>query len=264
MDRLSEAFHHCGLAHARLADQNRIVLGPARKHLNYAPQFLVAADYRIELALAGELREIAPERVDRGRLLRLAVSALRATGLNLSVVFAAVGGTLLLPAALGTGGEKLLHCDTRVEQKLRGGVLAFAENRRDKMHRTDDIAFSRLHAGDVEHLARAGGERKLTALHSGDGTAGNHAPHRFGQTLHRQLQPLQAQTRLTFGNREYRQQNMLRTHMIMTELLGAAGRRVQRVHRIFGKCNIHDKAPSLASTKTTSSNAALILSARSA
>jgi hypothetical protein len=60
------------------------------------------------------------------------------------------------------------------------------------------------------------------------------------------------------------QENMFTPDMIVTELARAAGRRVQRVHRIFGKRNIHDKAPSLASTKTTSSSAALILSARSA
>ena len=41
------------LADAGLADQHRIVLGAARQHLDRAADFVVAADHRIELALAG-------------------------------------------------------------------------------------------------------------------------------------------------------------------------------------------------------------------
>ena len=58
-DAQRQAFDDRGLADAGLADQHRIVLGPARQHLNGAADFLVAADHRIELAVAGGLREIA-------------------------------------------------------------------------------------------------------------------------------------------------------------------------------------------------------------
>ena len=47
------------LADARLADQHRVVLGPPRQHLDGAPDLLVAADHRIELALGGGLGEVA-------------------------------------------------------------------------------------------------------------------------------------------------------------------------------------------------------------
>ena len=47
------------LADARLADQHRIVLGAARQHLDGAPDLLVAADHRIELAGGRGLGEVA-------------------------------------------------------------------------------------------------------------------------------------------------------------------------------------------------------------
>ena len=55
-DAQREAFGDRGLADARLADQHRIVLGPAGEHLDGAADFLVAADDRVELALARRLR----------------------------------------------------------------------------------------------------------------------------------------------------------------------------------------------------------------
>jgi len=57
-DALGEAFDNGGLAHARLADQYRIILGAALQHLDRAADFVVAADYRIELAGARALGQI--------------------------------------------------------------------------------------------------------------------------------------------------------------------------------------------------------------
>ena len=58
-DPQREAFDDRRLADAGLADQDRIVLGAARKHLNGAADFLIAADHRVELAFARRLREVA-------------------------------------------------------------------------------------------------------------------------------------------------------------------------------------------------------------
>ncbi len=55
-DPQREALGDRGLADAGLADQHRIVLGPAGEHLDGAADFLVAADDRVELALARRLR----------------------------------------------------------------------------------------------------------------------------------------------------------------------------------------------------------------
>src|SRR5207245_44266 len=55
-----------GLAHARLADQHRVVLGAALQDLDHAANLVVAADHRVELARARPLGQI--ERVFLQRL----------------------------------------------------------------------------------------------------------------------------------------------------------------------------------------------------
>ena len=59
-DPLGKPFHDGSLADAGLADEHGIVLGATREHLDHAAHFLVTADHRVELALAGEIREVAP------------------------------------------------------------------------------------------------------------------------------------------------------------------------------------------------------------
>ena len=79
-DALSQAFDDGGLADTGLADEDGIVLGPARQHLNHPADLVVSTDDRVELALARELGEVAPvalERLIRG-LGVLAGDALRA------------------------------------------------------------------------------------------------------------------------------------------------------------------------------------------
>ena len=58
-DALGQAFDDGGLADARLADEHRVVLGAAREDLDDAADLLVAADDRVELALRGQLGEVA-------------------------------------------------------------------------------------------------------------------------------------------------------------------------------------------------------------
>ena len=63
-DLLRQTFDDGGLADARLADQHRVVLGAPGEHLHDALHLAEAADHRIELLLAGELREVATELVE--------------------------------------------------------------------------------------------------------------------------------------------------------------------------------------------------------
>ena len=58
-DAQRQALDDRGLADAGLADQHRVVLGAARQHLDRAADLLVAADDRIELALARRLGQVA-------------------------------------------------------------------------------------------------------------------------------------------------------------------------------------------------------------
>ena len=59
-DPARETFDDRGLADAGLADQHRIVFRPARKDLHHAPDFVVAPDDRIDLALPRQLGQVAP------------------------------------------------------------------------------------------------------------------------------------------------------------------------------------------------------------
>ncbi len=65
-DALRKALHDRRLAHAGLADQNRVVLGAALQDLDHAADLVVASDHRIELARAGALGQV--ERVFFERL----------------------------------------------------------------------------------------------------------------------------------------------------------------------------------------------------
>ena len=60
-DALREPLGDGGLADAGLADQHRVVLGAPREHLHDAADLLVAPDDRVDLALARDLGEVAPE-----------------------------------------------------------------------------------------------------------------------------------------------------------------------------------------------------------
>ena len=58
-DTQREAFGDRGLAGPGFADERGIVLGSARENLHGAADFLVAADHRVELAVACRLRQVA-------------------------------------------------------------------------------------------------------------------------------------------------------------------------------------------------------------
>ena len=79
-DPLRQPFDDGRLADAGLADQHRVVLRPPREDLDDAADLLVAADDRIELALARQLGQIAPVFLERliGALGILRGDALRA------------------------------------------------------------------------------------------------------------------------------------------------------------------------------------------
>ena len=58
-DAMGQALSDGGLAHAGLADQDRVVLGTPAENLDHAADLRVAADYRVHLAPAGQLDEVA-------------------------------------------------------------------------------------------------------------------------------------------------------------------------------------------------------------
>ena len=58
-DTQGEAFGNRSLARSRFADKSGVVLGTAGEDLDRPTNFLVSADYRVELAVARRLRKVA-------------------------------------------------------------------------------------------------------------------------------------------------------------------------------------------------------------
>ena len=141
-DAQREPFDDRGLADARLADQHRIVLGAAGEHLDGAPDLLVAADHRIELAVARRLGEVA--------------------GVFLERVIGVFGGSGIGGAALAQRfdrGIEVLRRDPGLGQDLAGlGILLDRE--REQQALDGDVGVARLLGdllGGVEHAP----ERRL-------------------------------------------------------------------------------------------------------
>ncbi len=95
---LREAFHDGGFADAGLADQHRIVLGPAAQDLHHAANLFVAADHGIQLAAAGlfgQIEGVAFERLILG--FRILIGhALRAAHRHERLEDRVVGGALFV------------------------------------------------------------------------------------------------------------------------------------------------------------------------
>ena len=60
-DLAGQPFGDGRLAHTGLADEHRVVLGPAAEHLDHAQDLCVAPDDRIQFAFAGQLGQVAAE-----------------------------------------------------------------------------------------------------------------------------------------------------------------------------------------------------------
>ncbi len=67
---MGQALDDGRLAHARLADQHRVVLGTPREHLNDPAHLLIAPDHRVQLPLTRHRRQVPPVLLQRlvGRL----------------------------------------------------------------------------------------------------------------------------------------------------------------------------------------------------
>jgi hypothetical protein len=123
-----ESFDDGGLADARLADEDRIVLGAPRKHLNDPPDFLVASDHRIELAAARELGQIAA--VFRERFV---------LGLGVLVGYA------LCPPHLGEHFEYSIFGDVELLQNSRRNAASpFDGDGQEQVLGADELVFQAL------------------------------------------------------------------------------------------------------------------------
>ena len=133
-DRLGQALDDGGLADAGLADQHRVVLGAPGQHLHQALDLLLAADDRVELALAGGLGQVAAELVEHQRGRRGALGR-RAGRLLALVAVEQLDDLLADPVEVGAeldqhlGGDALALAD-QAEQDVLGADVVVAELQR--------------------------------------------------------------------------------------------------------------------------------------
>ena len=161
-DALGEALDDGGLADAGLADQHRVVLGAAREDLHHALDLVLAPDDRVELALGGQLRQVAPELVEQlRRLLGLAGGTGR-RGLTAAAAARA-------RAAPGAGEHAddlvadLLGVGVEVEQDARRDTLVLAHEAEQDVLGADVVVAERerLAQRQLEDLLGTRGERDL-------------------------------------------------------------------------------------------------------
>ena len=206
-DPLREALDDGGLADAGLADQHRVVLRAARQDLHHALDLGLAADDRVELALGGELGQVAAELVEQLRgLLALA------------------RGLALLAAAAGTRQ----HADDLVADLLRVGVEVEQDAGRDALvlaHEPEqdvlgaDVVVAeaeRLAQGQLEDLLGAGRERDLAG---GDLLAGADDPDDLrAHALDRDVERLEHAGREALLLAEQAEQDVLGADVVVLEL----------------------------------------------
>ena len=157
-DLLGQPLDDRGLADAGLADQHRVVLGPAGQHLHDPLDFLLPADDRVELALAGRLGEVAAELVEH--------QARRRRGLARG---AGAGRGRLLALVAGEQLDHLLadpvQVGAQLDQHLGGDALALADQAEQDVLGADVVVaeLQRLTQRQLQHLLGPRRERDVPA-----------------------------------------------------------------------------------------------------
>ena len=141
-DPLGEALDDRRLADARLADQHRVVLGPAREHLDHAADLVVAADHRVELALGRRLGQVAAVALER-----------------LELVLGVLVGDAVRAAHLCERAQQLVARGADRAQRIAGGP-GVGGQREQQMLGRDVLVAELAHLGlgraqDLGQLARA-------------------------------------------------------------------------------------------------------------
>ncbi len=172
VDPRGQALDHGGLADAGLAQQHRVVLGAAREDLHDPLDLGLAADHRVELALLGELGQVAAELVEQFRALFAGALALTAS----AAALAAAAGAGQHPDHLVAD---LVGVGVEVEQDAGGDALVLAHQAEQDVLGADVVVAERerLAQRQLEHLLGARRERDLAG---GDLLAGADDPHDLG------------------------------------------------------------------------------------
>ena len=169
-DLLGEAFDDGGLADAGLAQEDGVVLRAAAEDLHRPLDFPLAPDDRVELALPGQLGQIAAEAVQGGGL-RLACPLRFARGGRGAAESAGALGPFGAFHAVAQQVEHFLadlfELQAEVHQHLRRHSLLLAEQAEEDVLGADVVVVevSRLFHRVLDHLLRP---RRLRQLAHGD------------------------------------------------------------------------------------------------
>ena len=135
---LRQALDDGRLAHARFADQHRIVLGAPLQHLHGAADFIVAPDHRIELALLRPRREVD------GVL-----------GERLAGLFGVGVAHRLAATCAFDGRSKALGSEPSLAQRRAGRIVRSAKGRQSQLRRHEIVAaLLRLAVGQIHDAAQ--------------------------------------------------------------------------------------------------------------
>ena len=218
-DPLGQSLDDGRLADAGLADQHRVVLGPAREHLDHAADLLVAADHRVELALAGQRGQVAAVLLQR-----------------LVLVFRVLVGH---PLPSPNGGEHLVDLvpgDPVLSEDPAGGSLLLVVRDGDEQVLGADVLVLQplgLLLSPLKDRGKPVGEVKLRSEHLWLTVQLGQQPLGQPEVRHAQLlDDLDDDTALLLNQGE---QEMLGLHLAVAVLFGEALARDYRLLRLLGE-----------------------------
>ena len=227
-DLLGEPLDDGGLPDTGFTDENGIVLLPAAENLDDPADLLIPSDDRIELEIAGVLREIAPELVER-----------RGFGLPARVFL----GTSRAPGSGEAFHDLLadpLPVDAELEQNPRRHALPFPDEPEQKMLRSHIVVpeETRLLHRKLEDPLRPRRERYLPDC--------ERAPRRFHHILDGlldlleiDLEPLQNLRRDSLAETQNSEEKVLRADVIVLKPVRLVPREIDDFANSFGKFVVH-------------------------
>ena len=183
------------------ADQHRVVLGAPGQDLDHPLDLGLAPDHRVELALAGQLGQVASELVEHRGLRAL---------LRARVVLIPQEGQRLLPDLVQPGAERL--------EDLRGDGLPFLHQAEQEVLGPDVVVseLTRFLDRQLEHALGLRGERHL-AEGQGLGEPGQR-PLDFGlDGLQPEAEPLEHRSRDALAVTDQSEEDVLGPDEVMTE-----------------------------------------------
>ena len=256
-DELREALDDGRLADARVAQDERVVLLAAGKHLHHALDLAVAADDGVELAVRRQLREVAAELLQHGAVVggRAALRRARAHELRAEADLGRGGGGLaLLALALHQLVHGVAHGVARhahARERGHGAAVALRDDAQEQVL-GGDVGLAAGHGLAVRVLQHALGARRERDVAAGNGLGllgrdlldGGHG------LVVRDVELRERLRGDAVALADEREQQVLRTHVHLAE---AAGLLLREAHDLAGLvCELLEHAGSDASNPCAS------------